>query len=746
MQGAVTAHGTNVDLTTAAYDTQGECLFAGFSWSNHTTKGGTAVEATTDPVNSTIATPITQVRTGCLSCHNNTTQYNSMSGRWKSDYLKTGHKNMLRKVTPGIDWAGADGVVFTQAAVPTGATAGDYQILDFVNGEATTTFWGTRPLMYLFGDWMAPAPDGLDTIVWRADLSGARYNGTSTYSCAACHATGWSNPTAGVCAPDSTKTTKVLCEGVGSVWYPSSGEQSDSTGAYLGTYAPVQPGASWTGNSVGIVVNGDNSIAGITGRWDHDGINCNRCHKVAYDPTFPINDEGVNAPQGFTTHETDIFDGWKCVNTCFGCHQSIAKTSSGTSTTNDLNPVKLQTKDGDSGPGYKGEFNSHPIGNSFLNSPHAKFTGTIVPNKVGKYDLAGGTFASTFRGKLCRSSTAVGGGSILESTATGGIISGLADCNRANGKTVGDVTSYGYWQDEAGDNQVQNLGGSCITCHNVHESLFDPGATEPLRRECTTCHAPSSPNNLYTAPTVNLSFMNHPRGNLTPFENEGTNPSSPCEVCHMPKATDGGFPIHLWRVNSSASYSTFPTAAEFTGNTKKIANTAADGAYTDAVWVDVDLSCGQCHGGGTNSTDNPPSSGVYWRSKADLAVRAAGIHNAAVDLVMLSVSGPTSAKWGTTFLVYDATKNRLGGGAGASTTAVYLSTDTILDGGDTLVGSRAVPALGGGAVNGGSISVTIPAGAGTVNRYLIWKTDNGSVVTEAVETNNTKYKAIQIRP
>ena len=46
----------------------------------------------------------------------------------------------------------------------------------------------------------------------------------------------------------------------------------------------------------------------------------------------------------------------------------------------------------------------------------------------------------------------------------------------------------------------------------------------------------------------------------------------------MPKATDGGFPSHLFRINVNPSYSTFPTPDEFLGNTKKVANTAPDGS------------------------------------------------------------------------------------------------------------------------------------------------------------------------
>jgi hypothetical protein len=146
---------------------------------------------------------------------------------------------------------------------------------------------------------------------------------------------------------------------------------------------------------------------------------------------------------------------------------------------------------------------------------------------------------------------------------------------------------------------------------------------------------------------------------------------------------------------------------------------------------------------------------VFWRSHNDLTARANGIHRAGVDLVILSFSGPNNAKRGSTFTVYDATKNRWGSHAGPSTTAVYLSSDTTLDNADVLVGSRSVPTLAGaadssGSISSGSISVTIPALTPAGNYYLIWKADKGTtatdngVITEINETNNTKYKAIRI--
>lgn len=71
----------------------------------------------------------------------------------------------------------------------------------------------------------------------------------------------------------------------------------------------------------------------------------------------------------------------------------------------------------------------------------------------------------------------------------------------------------------------------------------------------------------------------------------------------------------MFRINTDASYSTFPQAAitatssaqctaaggtwsSSTGCTVN-ANMVPEGTFTNAVWVDLDYACGQCHGGGT---------------------------------------------------------------------------------------------------------------------------------------------------
>lgn len=633
--GNSTAAGAFVDLSAL---TQGQCIAAGASWSTGTTKSGTTAAATT-PNPSVLAT-VTGTRAGCLECHNSVSQYNTYAERWKEPYRNTGHKNMLRKVTPGNSWAGPDGALYTVDA--SGHT------IDF--GAGTVDIGGVdKPLMYIFGDWMAPLPN---LIYDDTGLGAAKTDSGGSYSCAACHTTGFSNPAAGVCYPDSTKTTSATCLAP-NTWVPTTGAQGAA-------YTPAEPLASFPGYT-----------SGITGKWDRDGIMCSRCHMSVFAQTGTnANGQPFAGPAGTSTHNVTPTNtnAEQITNICFGCHQSpattyVAATINGVTypaNAKILDPTMIPT--GASHGSLPGrEFNGHVLGNMFLNSPHARYTGSLVPNALGKYSLATNTpanYSSQFKGMVCRSSTTLGGGSQLETVWKSGAIeeiASLADCNLANGfgtEAAPDGTSRGYWQAES--------QGNCATCHNVHVSLFDPAATEPLRRECgVTCHADK----------VDWSTIKHPMGPGTPI-GDGTSPTVPCEICHMPKPTAEGFPMHLWRINTDAAYDTFPTAAEFNGTAPAVkdrrAKTAPDGAYTQAVWVDLDLACGQCHGGsaGAAATKN----GAPYYDKGYLSVLAAGMH-ASVQLP------PTASYTGltTTNLVVSFTDNsRDNNGKAASTLAVTV--------------------------------------------------------------------------
>jgi predicted CXXCH cytochrome family protein len=211
-------------------------------------------------------------------------------------------------------------------------------------------------------------------------------------------------------------------------------------------------------------------------------------------------------------------------------------------------------------------FLSYMPGNMFLNSVHAQYTGTFDNIAKKKKGDAGG-YASNFM-------------------------------------------DWG---------EAKNTGNGCTGCHNPHKSTVDEalpeaatdspnpgGATE----KCTECH--TNAERALEIPQVDITKINHLSGAGTPLENVATNPSEACQTCHMPGK------LHLWRINADAAYSTYPAGA-LSGTVN--ANTAADataenGTYTNAVWVDLDLACGQCHGGGTAQAGTTGSITYYWTSAA----------------------------------------------------------------------------------------------------------------------------------
>lgn len=114
------------------------------------------------------------------------------------------------------------------------------------------------------------------------------------------------------------------------------------------------------------------------------------------------------------------------------------------------------------------------------------------------------------------------------------------------------------------------------------------------------------------------------------------------------------------------------------------------------------------------------------------------------DLVVSVLTIPSTASPGGSINITDITKNNGPGSAVSSNTRFYLSTDTILDDSDTLLGVRSVPALVSGASNAGTTSVTIPESITAGIYYIIAKADADNSVTETKEDNNTKTKMLRI--
>jgi subtilase family serine protease len=117
------------------------------------------------------------------------------------------------------------------------------------------------------------------------------------------------------------------------------------------------------------------------------------------------------------------------------------------------------------------------------------------------------------------------------------------------------------------------------------------------------------------------------------------------------------------------------------------------------------------------------------------------------DLVVSAITMPAATGAGATITVGDTTLNHGGADAVASITRFYLSTNSTLDAGDTLLAaSHSVPDLAAGASNTGAISITIPSDTPTGLRYIIAKADADNAVIETKETNNSLGHSIQIGP
>ena len=114
------------------------------------------------------------------------------------------------------------------------------------------------------------------------------------------------------------------------------------------------------------------------------------------------------------------------------------------------------------------------------------------------------------------------------------------------------------------------------------------------------------------------------------------------------------------------------------------------------------------------------------------------------DLTVSALAAPSTAGAGALITVSDTTGNQGAGPAAASQTSFYLSTNTLFDAADVLLGSRAVSPLGAGAVSSASTIVTIPAGTMSGTYYVVARADAAGVVPEGNESNNTRAASVRI--
>jgi subtilisin family serine protease len=117
------------------------------------------------------------------------------------------------------------------------------------------------------------------------------------------------------------------------------------------------------------------------------------------------------------------------------------------------------------------------------------------------------------------------------------------------------------------------------------------------------------------------------------------------------------------------------------------------------------------------------------------------------DLTISAFTAPANGGAGRTIVVSDTTINQGAGPVAPTATRFYLSANTLLDPGDTLLpGTHSVPALDVGISHTASTTLTLPAGAATGVYYLIAKADGDSAVLESQEANNTTLRGFQVGP
>jgi hypothetical protein len=126
--------------------------------------------------------------------------------------------------------------------------------------------------------------------------------------------------------------------------------------------------------------------------------------------------------------------------------------------------------------------------------------------------------------------------------------------------------------------------------------------------------------------------------------------------------------------------------------------------------------------------------------KNNCLASAGAVQVIAADLVVTAVSNPpASAALGTSFSVTDTVRNQGDAAAGPSTTRYYLSTDTARDASDArFTGERLVPGLAPGAVDTGTITITMPLSPVSGTYRLLACADDRNRVVEAGGKNNCR--------
>jgi heme/copper-type cytochrome/quinol oxidase subunit 2 len=118
------------------------------------------------------------------------------------------------------------------------------------------------------------------------------------------------------------------------------------------------------------------------------------------------------------------------------------------------------------------------------------------------------------------------------------------------------------------------------------------------------------------------------------------------------------------------------------------------------------------------------------------------------DFIVSTLIGPIDVAPGQVINLSEATQNQGNGATTVNTvTRFYWSTNTTYNGLDMMLGQRTVEPLAAGEISGPvDTLVMIPSTAVAGTYYIIAWADTDKSISETLETNNTKYITVKIRP
>ena len=597
----------------------------------------------------------------CLGCHSGPLL--GTAGN-KTSYLLTGHKNVGRKVagtpytwnlgsygnmanfktTGNYWWTGPTGQVY----VTDSATTGD--VINWTNGTLVPgplnshLVDGTTPIWYIgIAGWMLESPfPGLMYDAGKSDAS----------LCGKCHVTGWNDTSAYTTSNAAPYTSLFLATSQPDA---STKAQLSGWGDLAGDPAPAQ--------------------------WVLDGVQCTQCHDQT--PSTTTGGVAMDAVAWPASGSAPNYE--NTTELCTGCHQDDAAPKStdkyvdGTVPVSIVTPVNqkiaLLLRTSSSAPNFSGGHGE--VSPQFFNSPHGRYTGTSGSYNGGARGQFGTTVYTTPSGVQTTILTQLAAtyedpnqiwqpsaySSLFKNSVSGDMMEGrnygcAMVCHDPHITTVDAVNAQpmqigcnGYTYTSSGVAVIAALSRGRANHHySGAPTGFNPAQGSIQPAAAYNCHQSNNTSGVTAAGQplgIDITQINHPVGIGTPLGNTSGDPSQAndaCVICHMPRPDNGDFATtstartHLFRINTNASYSTFPAYTSNTSGTlgpnnngvSTEPNTANDGSSfpgPNAVWIDLNLACGQCHGGGASQNFTTGSITV---GTATLTIPATAAANAAM--------------------------------------------------------------------------------------------------------------------